>query len=61
MVFYSKITARQVLINSKCREGSKISSADYRGAADCLRQLGFEQEKQIRTPEGKVRLWKKLD
>ena len=55
------ITARQVLIHSKCRDGSKISSADYRGAADCLRILGFEQHKQIRTTEGKPRLWKKSD
>ena len=55
------ITTREVLIYSKVREAKKISFADCRAAADCLRTLGFEQdEHQIRRSEGRVRLWKKV-
>ena len=54
------ITTREVLIYSKVREAKKISFADCRAAADCLRTLGFEQDKnQIRKSGGKVRLWRK--
>ena len=55
------ITTREVLIYSKVREENKINFADCRAAADVLRTLGFEQDKnQIRTSEGRVRLWKKF-
>ena len=54
------ITTREVLIYSKVREANKINFADCRAAADCLRTLGFEQDKnQIRDSRGKVRLWRK--
>ena len=54
------ITTREVLIYSKVREANKINYADCRAAADCLRTLGFEQDKnQIRDSRGKVRLWRK--
>ena len=49
-----------MIINSKVREAKRITPSDVRAAADCLRTLGFEQDKnQIRTSEGRVRLWRK--
>ncbi len=54
------ITTRDVIIHSKVREAKRITPSDVRAAADCLRTLGFEQDKnQIRTSEGRVRLWRK--
>ena len=54
------ITTREVLIYSKVREANKINFADCRAAADCLRTLGFEEDKnKIRKSGEKVKLWGK--
>jgi len=38
----------------------RLAPSAVRAAADCLRTLGFEQDKnQIRTSEGRVTLWRK--
>ena len=43
-------------------EVNKINYKDCRAAADCLRTLGFEQDKnQTRTSEGRVRLLRKKE
>ena len=56
-------TTREILINSRCRSENNIKSADFRQAAECLRQLSYVQTKDpkkrdLDIDQGKrVRLW----
>ncbi len=58
-------TTREILINSRCRSESNIKPADFRQAAECLRQLSYIQAKDpkkrdLDIDQGKrVRLWVK--
>jgi len=53
-------TTKDAIVNSKVRDEKSISQADFKGAADCLRKLGFKQGEQERKKGKIVRLWKKL-
>ena len=59
-MFADGFTTRMALIRSDVRSENKITTADCRAGADCLRQLGYEQSiNQIKTSNGLKRLWKK--
>ncbi|MDA9707669.1 virulence-associated E family protein [Prochlorococcus sp. AH-736-K21] len=49
-------TAKDIIVWSKCRDESKVNTADCRMAANCLRLLGYEQRKQ-RDKNQTVRKW----
>ena len=49
-------TAKDIIVWSKCRDESKVNTADCRMAANCLRLLGYKQKKQ-REKNLTVRKW----
>jgi len=50
------------IISAVLRDKDKINPADARRVADCLRRLGFEQDKRPRWIDGrKSRFWQKLE
>jgi len=52
------VTTKDVVIWSRCRDEGKVSTADCRMAADCLRLLGYEQS-QKREKDKVMRKWYK--
>ena len=51
-------STKDVLVWSKCRDEGKVTTADCRLAANCLRLLGFEQS-QKREENKVMRKWVK--
>ena len=51
-------TTKDIIVWSKCRDEGKVSTADCRMAANCLRLLGFEQS-QERQENKVMRKWYK--
>ena len=59
--FSEGFTLRVALTMSGCRAENSITDADVKKAADCMRKLGYEPDKnQIRESGGKVRKWRKI-
>ena len=59
--FNEGFTLRVALTMSGCRAENSITDADVKKAADCMRKLGYEPDKnQIRESGGKVRKWRKI-
>ena len=59
--FNEGFSLRMALIMSGCRAENSITDADVKKAADCMRKLGYEPDKnQIRESGGKIRKWRKI-
>tara|TARA_B100001057_G_scaffold122134_1_gene121004 strand:+ start:758 stop:1552 length:795 start_codon:yes stop_codon:yes gene_type:complete len=55
-------TTRDILVYSRVRSENNIKQIDYRHAAECLRQLGYEMnDKQATRGKDRVRYWKKVN
>jgi len=52
-------TTKDAIVNSQVRDIKSIRQIDFKGAADCLRKLGYEQGKNQRKNGKIVRLWRK--
>ena len=52
-------TTKDAIVNSKVRDEKTIRQTDFKGAADCLRKLGYELGKNERKNGKIARLWRK--